>query len=112
MSINYTAGCHKLREAYFKWRATVPWIRHSVASFAAGYNAALEDMNTPKSRKQNIEQFSTHSDEELVECYKAKYLRQYGHGVPVRVENGKFFIRSASGIDRIKFIEFLRRHKV
>ena len=51
MKINYTAGLHKVREAYFKWRDAHPYIKASVMSFTAGYNAALADMkakNEPK----------------------------------------------------------------
>lgn len=45
MNINYHAGCHKLREAYFKWRNSTKYIKqHSVVSFTAGYNAALADI--------------------------------------------------------------------
>jgi hypothetical protein len=38
--INYAAGSNELREAYFKWRKEHPYIKASVMSFTAGYNAA------------------------------------------------------------------------
>jgi len=37
---NYTAASNELREAYFKWRKKHPYIKASVMSFTAGYNAA------------------------------------------------------------------------
>ena len=37
--INYSAASDELREAYFQWRRDHPYIKHSVASFAAGWNA-------------------------------------------------------------------------
>jgi hypothetical protein len=50
MKINYTAGLHKVREAYFKWRDAHPYIKASVMSFTAGYNAALADMKANESK--------------------------------------------------------------
>ena len=51
MNINYHAGCHKLREAYFKWRDSTKYIKqHSVVSFTAGYNAALADAKANASK--------------------------------------------------------------
>ena len=38
--INYMAASDELREAYFQWRRDHPYIKHSVASFAAGWNAS------------------------------------------------------------------------
>lgn len=40
---NYTAASNELREAYFKWRKKHPYIKASVMSFAAGWNASKHD---------------------------------------------------------------------
>jgi hypothetical protein len=50
MKINYTAGLHKVREAYFKWRDAHPYIKASVMSFTAGYNAALAEIKANASK--------------------------------------------------------------
>jgi hypothetical protein len=54
MKINYTAGLHKVREAYFKWRDAHPYIKASVMSFTAGYNAALADMKAKTEPKAEL----------------------------------------------------------
>ena len=38
--IQYSATSDELREAYFQWRKDHPYIKASVMSFAAGWNAA------------------------------------------------------------------------
>jgi hypothetical protein len=54
MKINYTAGLHKVREAYFKWRNAHPYIKASVMSFTAGYNAALADIKANAQAKTEL----------------------------------------------------------
>lgn len=45
MKINYSKGCVKLREAFFRWKRETRYHKeHQVMAFAAGYNAALADM--------------------------------------------------------------------
>ena len=62
-----------------------------------------------KIRKPSAPQYEDVSGEELVERAKQKFLEKHRHGIPIRYEDGYFYIRSAGGIRRPEFIKFLRR---
>jgi len=48
MKITYNKGGKEVRRAYFKWRTEEPWLKHSVRSFVAGYNAAKAETTKTK----------------------------------------------------------------
>lgn len=41
--INYRKSSKKLKEAYFKWKAQEKQENHNVVSFAAGFNAGINN---------------------------------------------------------------------